>query len=628
MEQTLSEAERVKEIEKVRFESAVRAYQIKTIEDRNEAYFELSQTYDSDLVKEMLEEKYPVDSLQSREIVLKNKPPVPVVLPGTGKLISNYIVELAAELRERANLFYRIDSKSIVEVGEIKDKDGKKISEGFKEVRGARFITVAEEFIVPGVDIWNDHKKKNEFYPKSMSVTLSDIILQSEVMQTTLPRIDRIFPVPLPILYKGHLTFPKRGYDARFNSWLPFSAPNIDNPSMTIEEAKALLKQMYSEFCFKSDADYVNAIAGLLTPFLRGLFSQFNTRCPVYVYVANRERSGKDYTAGIVSILYEGNAIEEAPISNSEHRGANNTDELRKKVLSAFIAGRKRMHFSNNKGHIDNAVFESVITAEKFSDRALGRNDLLTFENELDFSLSGNIGITFTPDLANRCRFIRLFLDIEDANSRQFDNPDLHGWVKKNRGLILSALYALVNNWINKGSPSGKINFASFPEWARVCGGIMECAGYESPCAPDVETLSLGADSETSDMKQLFEIVCEKSRNNYLTKNQIRQILEDSGEDIFAYFDFMKKADQIKFGLKLIKFEGRVLSNIRMEVHPEDKYARSARKRYRFNKQEKGFGNVGNVGNELTHLYKSNFSTGSNRITLPTLPTLPTSEFV
>jgi len=94
-----------------------------------------------------------------------------------------------------------------------------------------------------------------------------------------------------------------------------------------------------------------------------------------------------------------------------------------------MISGRRRLHFSNNKGHLNNSVFESIITAMKFSDRLLGKNEIVTLDNELNFSFSGNLGITLTPDLSNRTVFINLFLDIEDANKRKFKNPNLHGWV-------------------------------------------------------------------------------------------------------------------------------------------------------------------------------------------------------
>jgi len=43
-----------------------------------------------------------------------------------------------------------------------------------------------------------------------------------------------------------------------------------------------------------------------------------------------------------------------------------------------MMSGRKRLHFSNNKGYINNAVFEGVITSETYSDRVLGKTRYLT----------------------------------------------------------------------------------------------------------------------------------------------------------------------------------------------------------------------------------------------------------
>jgi hypothetical protein len=372
-----------------------------------------------------------------------------------------------------------------------------------------------------------------------------------------------------------------------------------------------------------------------VTPFLRGLYSKFNSRTPVFFYISNRERAGKDYLAGITGLVYEGAALEEPPISISEMKWASD-DELRKKILSAFLAGRKRLHFANNKGYVENAVFEAVITSEKYSDRILGRNESPIFDNELEFSLSGNVGIGFTPDLANRSRFVRLFLEIEDANARKFERPNLHKWVLDNREQILSAIYSLVRNWVERGYPDGSINFASFPEWARVCGGIMESAGYESPCTPDKESLTSGGDSETMDMKALFEICYEQFPDTPLTKAGLKQIVKS--EDIFSYLDFDKRSDQTKFGNKINKFVGRVLSDIKMVV--KDSSVRSSRQEYIFTREKIGadkskiFGNppnkIGNLGNlhNLSPLDKQNpnNSIDSYPNTLPTLRRLPNNE--
>jgi hypothetical protein len=341
---------------------------------------------------------------------------------------------------------------------------------------------------------------------------------------------------------------------------------------MTLSEAKEVLNALLSEFCFQTEQDRTNAIAALLTPYLRGLLPKFNTRTPIFFYIANREGAGKDYLAGITGIVHEGYALEDPPISTDE--------ELRKNILAAAIGGRKRLHFANNKGYLNNSMFESIATAERYSDRVLGKSEKLTFDNEFDFSLSGNTGIRFTPDFGRRCRFIRLFLEIEDANKRKFKNPDLHGWVRDHRGEVLSALYALIRNWVDNKQPSGTLLFSSYPHWAEICGGIMETAGYQNPCMPDTDVLALGGDTDTQEMKVLFEACYEKFPDEPIAKSQIKDVAQEY--ELFGYIDFDDKSDQIKFGQKLIRFIGRILSDIRLRV--EDSKVRSARQKFIFEK--------------------------------------------
>lgn len=506
-----------------------------------------------------------------------------IELPKAGKLISVFAKELAEIIKEKNTVFYRPDSKDIVEVGKlILHHTGKEIYTGFLNITPNRFITLTEKYCVPGKEYYNKEEGTTVFKKKSMDAALANTVLCSNVFQQALPQISRIFTIPIPIIYNGELTFPKKGYDERFSSWLANDAPEITNQEMPIEEAKLIIQNIFHEFCFQTKKDYYNAIAALLTPFIRGLFSRFNIRTPIFFYIGNRERAGKDYLAGITGIVYEGSALEESPISTSENQKSNNTEELRKKLLAAMIQGRKRLHFSNNKGHINNAVFEAIATAEKYSDRLLGKNEMLTFENELDFSLSGNVGVGFTPDFANRCRFIRLFLDIEDANTRIFNNPDLHGWIKQNRGLLLSALFSLVKNWMTKGSTPGTVPFTSFPEWAKICGGIMEQAGYGNPAETTKEADLVGGDNETDDMKCLFEVCYQKHPNQWIKKSDIRYAISD--ETIFGYLDFNEKKDQTVFGQKIDKFAGRVLSDIRMIVKSQE--TRAARREFKFTKEK------------------------------------------
>lgn len=507
-----------------------------------------------------------------------------IVLPGNGKLISEFAEQIAQEIKDKNKIFYRVDSKEIIQVGKIKVLDSEEETyTGFLTIKPNMFVTLLEQYVAPGTYVKNKRTEENEFKQHSISTELASTLLASEQLQKELSQMRRIFTIPIPIMYKGELTFPKQGYDERFGSWLPYDAPNITEPEMSLEEAKQIFKEIFQEFCFQTQDDYYIALSALLTPYLRGLFSSFTTRTPVFFYLANRERAGKDYLAGITGIVYEGIDLQDSPICSSEKNG-NNSEELRKKFTSALLMGRKRMHFSNNKGYIDNAVFEQITTSENHTDRLLGRNENVNLGNEIDFSLSGNVGVGFTPDFANRCRFIRLFLDIENANERRFAKPNLHQFVLQNRSKIISAMYCLVRNWKDKGMPEGSLNFASFPQWAKICGGIMESAGYGNPCVIDKAIVTVAGDSETTDMKALFELMYERFPDDVIEKKAIVNSAIDAG--LFGYWDLENnRGDQTKFGNLLIKYVGRFLSDITLvDLEPSQ---RASRKKFSFTKNKK-----------------------------------------
>jgi len=537
------------------------------------------------------EEQEKQEYLRNQIVKIGEKPIVK--LSGIGKLVSLLSLEVSEILKDKEILFYRPDLQDIIEIKKliINQQNSDEIYAGFVEITPNRFITLIEKYCIPGIYVWDSQKRRTVFKRKSMSQQIANILISSNILQQSLPHITRIFTIPIPILYENKLTFPKRGYDERFKSWLPHNSPEIIKPNMPLEEAKEIIRKMFNEFCFQSKQDYINAIAALITPFLRGLFTSFNTRTPVFFYLGNRERIGKDYLAGITGIVYEGNVLEETAISSDDTKNSSSSEELRKKILSAMIYGRKRLHFSNNKGYINNVTFEKIITSQRHSDRILGKNKLAEFDNEIDFSLSGNAGVTFTPDFANRCRFVRLFLDIEDANKRTFIKPYLHDWVIKNRELVLSALYSLVKNWINNGMPSGKTEFTSFHQWANICGGIMECADYGSPCIQDKETMHIGGDSETIEMKKLFEICFKKYPEQWISKKDIINCILMGDNDIFSYLDFEKRGDQTKFGMKLMKFVNRLLSDIRLTIENSD--IQSSQRKFKFTKIKREINKTG-----------------------------------
>ena len=105
----------------------------------------------------------------------------------------------------------------------------------------------------------------------------------------------------------------------------------------------------------------------------------------------------------------------------------------------------------------------------------------------------------------------------------------------------------------------------------------MECAGYDSPCKKDGTTL-VSLDSETEEMKLLFEACFKYNPNREIDRQTIQGIVID--ENIMPSLDFNNRADQVKFGQKIDKFSNRILSNILMQ--PNSLETRAARRKFTF----------------------------------------------
>jgi hypothetical protein len=500
-----------------------------------------------------------------------------ILLPQEGRPIGEFALEVGGCLSKKNILFYRPVDRSIVKL-EMKPING---SENrvlqFLTLKNTEFITLLEVYMKPGIERF-DKIHGTEFKSKSVSPGHAETTLASDQFKLQMPVIERIFNVPMPYLKDGKLVFPKAGYDEVLLSWLTKDAPQI-NEAMTLEQSKEVLEALLGEFCFVDAQDKVNALAALLTPMCRGLYREETSRVPLVLYEANRPRAGKDYLAGLTGILYEGSAIEDPPISTEKE---THDEEFRKRILGTLRSGRNRVHSSNNKGFINSPALEGLVTASYWEDRLLGVNNNLRFPNTLEISISANSGITYTPDFASRCLFIRLFFSEDDPNKRVFKNPNLHIWAKEHRSDIMSALYVLVKTWHDKGMPAGSLPFTSFPEWARVVGGIMEASGIGNPCVTNDTGHEVGGDKDEQDMRTLFELCYDKWPDLWKHKKDIvAQILKnEEGNDFAELFEYLgwgidEASARMKFGKLFDSYKGREMSGIRMDFKVADRPARN-----------------------------------------------------
>lgn len=475
------------------------------------------------------------------------------------------------KLQKNFPFFYRPRLNRVVEVKKQLDKKNEIEYNMIIEVNPYRLISVLQH----NLDFVRfDPKRPFEPIKEDIKETKARLLMHTDVFLNALPKLDRVIGYNMAYSMQGTLHVTHTGYNEDSEIYVTEGAPELS--TMDVSKAKDLLLEVFEEFCFKEESDKVIALAYLLTPFARGFYSKSNTNNPVFMIKANRERAGKDYLAGCVGIIYEGEAINFAPISTGER---TDNDELRKRVMSVLMAGGRRYHSQNNKGNINNAFFEMVTTSPVIKERLLGRNDIVELDNEIDFSLSCNIGITYTPDLKNRSRSINLFYAEENANARQFKKADLHGWIRDKRKQLLGAIFTLYKTWFEAGAPNPRCVFSSFPEWARVVGGVMEYHGLGDPTI-EQEDDAVGGDYETVEMKKLYEI-CHEKQQGFYRITDIINVIKD--EDVFSSWDFSTKSAQTRIGLVVRKYVGRVLSSIKL-VNRTPNQPRASRIEYVFEK--------------------------------------------
>ncbi len=501
-----------------------------------------------------------------------------VIGPGLDRLETEVVAEAAKIVAPHKSWFVRDNQTVVIEqipTGFEYSSDPnqkfkiKSHSFGFRALSGIEAKHRIEEFLVPG-SMCENQDGSSEFQAHSFTTEFCNALVLSPGLIQRLPLISRILPVPIPFLVNGKLLYPNAGYDDRFGTYLVPGAPKIF--PMPIEQAKNAFKRLHGEFCFKNEQSKTHALAALITSFSRGQIG-WTTRTPLWLYRANRPRAGKDYLAMLQLIIYEGTAFEEEPMEK-------NPEETQKRLVAMARAGRRFLHFSNQQAYIDHGSFIKALTSESITGRNLGSNraqDALQLLNEMEFSMSLNVGTNWRDDLPGRMRGIDLAYYEEDPNSRTFKVPFLHDSVRQDRDYWLSAIAALFEEWVRQGQPKGN-TFTSYPRWAEVVGGVMLANGLGDPCLPQDE---FGAnDRRTQAMKALYLHAWTTHKGKEITKSQIYELIDPQSLppltipiywEEFQWFGDLHAGDDMKknrmlLGKTLEAFDGRELCDIKFTI--------------------------------------------------------------
>lgn len=251
---------------------------------------------------------------------------------------------------------------------------------------------------------------------------------------------------------------------------LKLTVPEEPTPEQTRMAAKFLMDDWLGDLPFETDADRANALAMLLTPFIRGIVPL----APLAVVNGLEAGVGKNLLADCVAILATGQAAMPLPY-------VNNDDEMRKQITAGFAGGAELFIF--DEAHVvEGTQFARAVTSLTYGDRILGVSRIAQFPNTVTWMSLGN-QVQVNGDMSRRVYFVCLSpsgTTLSDRESYAYRHPDLKAWTTENRDELVSAALTVLRGWVCAGRPKSARSSAmgSFEPWDRLMSGTLAYAGF------------------------------------------------------------------------------------------------------------------------------------------------------
>lgn len=292
----------------------------------------------------------------------------------------------------------------------------------------------------------------------------------------TFMRNQRKTEVPLPIL-EGSTNTPIMTMDGTIHIDPGYNAdskfylfPTIEVPQIAVKpkqselkSAKNLLNEVLVDFPFVHESDKAHALAMIILPFVRPMI---NGSTPLHLLDKPTQGTGATLLAEIATLIKTGSTL-------AAQSAPRNEEEWQKVILSKLIQAPEFL-FLDNVRTIYSDTLAVALTAPVYEGRRLGYTEMVRVPIKCTWIMTGN-NVEMGGDFVRRIIQIRLDANVADPSQRSnFQHPDLHSWVIKERGKLVWAVLTAARAWIVKGQPESGKELASYNHWAHVIGGILQ----------------------------------------------------------------------------------------------------------------------------------------------------------
>ena len=328
----------------------------------------------------------------------------------------------------------------------------------------------------------------------SLSEAQASILLEADPLRHTIPTIDHIAPVRLPILRTG-TTLEKPifepapiGYDPTTRIYTADTLPITWNKLYTPESVTRQLLHIFYDFPLDGgDLDHrcCRSMGAIICAMLGQFLHHSIDRFPLIILNANQPGTGKSFLARAILAPVHGD-IDTVNYNSDEN-------ELRKLLNTRLLDAAPYAFLDDIPSLVSNTV-NRYVTSSRISDRIMGKQEAFTVENRMQFFITGN-QLKTSKDVERRSLPIDLFC-AGDATQRTIGTRiSEHGILTPTwRRDMLTALWSLVAGWMRAGCPKDPTTAARISsfEHYKIAAHITIWAGFPDPFGPRQVDLDTG----------------------------------------------------------------------------------------------------------------------------------------
>lgn len=316
--------------------------------------------------------------------------------------------------------------------------------------------------------------------------------------------------------------------------------------------AQYITGEVLADFPFASAADQSHALALMLLPIVR---PAIDGSTPLHLIDAPVQGSGKSILARVCMMPTAGAEIAATP-------GTKDEEEWRKKIASSLLEGRSYIFLDDIDHKIVSPSLNLALTAREFNDRMLQQTKNITLPIRCVWMATTN-NAELSRDIVERTVWIRLDAATERPSERKFRHPNIEAWVAENRPTIVSALCAIVGDWVRAGMPLGKARHARYPQWSSVIGGILEHAGVIGFLGNE-KTLRASANTDESAWLAFMQRWWDSANADFKKASELRPLFEEDDELAGMLGAGNESSRTTRLGHLLKKRTGVVLGGLRI----------------------------------------------------------------